>query len=212
MTTQLPYDAAYPQQPAPPAYPTAPPWAAPPSPPDRPPAPPDGFGAPDLQHGQLLVPYPEEMHNAARPKPPSWWPVVGWTFFFGIFGAVSASRRADQARRGRNSVTPYWLAWGCTLAASVVAAGIVVAVGLPGYLDYREGAVTKVVQDRIVTDGRLAESASVTASAATCEPVGPRDTAGQRRYDCVLTLDDGRTGTLTVTADSDGAWTAVPGK
>lgn len=212
MTTQLPYEASYPQQPASPAYPTAPPWAAPPPPPDGPPAPPDGFGTHHLQHGQLLVPYPEEMHNAARPKAPSWWPVVGWTFFFGIFGAVSASRRADQARRGRNSVTPYWLAWGVTLAAGVLAAGIVLAVGVPVYSDYREAKVTELVQDRIVTDGRLTESAAVTASAATCEPTSPRDPAGHRRYDCLLTLDDGRAGTLTVTADTDGVWTAVPNR
>jgi hypothetical protein len=30
-----------------------------------------------------------------------------------------------------------------------------------------------------------------------------------RRYDCLLTLDDGRSGSLTVTADADGNWTAV---
>ena len=28
-------------------------------------------------------------------------------------------------------------------------------------------------------------------------------------YDCLLAMDDGRTGSLTVTADNDGHWTAV---
>ena len=72
MTTHLPYPPQQQPQPPPPANSTAPPWAPPPAVP--PPAP---FGDPHLQLCQLLVPYPEEMQNAARPAPPAWWPVVG---------------------------------------------------------------------------------------------------------------------------------------
>ena len=72
-----------------------------------------------------------------------------------------------------------------------------------------EVAVPDSRLDKLAT---LAKSAQVTATAANCEPVGARDASGIRRYDCVLTLDDGRTGTLAVTADADGNWTTVPAK
>jgi hypothetical protein len=136
--------------------------------------------------------------------------VIIWTFFFGVFGVVSAGRRANQARRGRNSPAPYWVAWGVTLAVSAVIGAIVTAVAVPAYLNYREQAVTKVVQHNIVADDQLAAGLRAAPTTATCDPVGPRDSTGTRRYECVLTLDDGRTGSLAVTADSDGAWTVVP--
>ncbi len=144
------------------------------------------------------------------PPPPAWWPVVAWTFVFGVFGAASASRRADRARRGRNSVAPYWVAWAVTLAVTGTLWLAGLAVGVPVFQDWREDTVTTALERNLVGDGRLAETALVTATDAGCEPVGPRDPAGQRRYDCALTLKDGRTASLTVTADADGAWTAVP--
>jgi len=206
MTTQTPYgaDPAVPAQ----AYPTNPPWATPP--PDQPSA--SGPPAPYSPHGQLLVPYPEEMHNAARPTPPSWWPVLVWTWFFGPLGAISAARRAGRARRGQNSVAPYWVAWAAMTAVFVVGMGVWAALAVPTYLHFREDAITKLVQSNVVGDGQLTESSRVTATKAACTPVGVRGTDGLRRYDCVLTLNDGRTGSLTVTADADGAWTAVPAK
>ncbi len=206
MTTHSPHPQHQPTS----AYPTAPPWAAP-----APSAPPQGapvhdritpYGAPYPQHGQLLVPYPEEMVNAARPQPPSWWPVVAWTFFFGFFGAVSAGRRAGRARRGRNSAAPYWVAWGVTLVATAVLGAVVAAVGVPAYLDYREDAVTQVVQEKLQAD---AQGGGATAATVTCEPDGPRDAGGLRRYDCLLAREDGRTGPFTVIADADGNWSQV---
>jgi hypothetical protein len=148
------------------------------------------------------------MVNAARPRPPAWWPVVAWTFFFGPLGVVAASRRAGQARRGRNSVAPYWVAWSVTLAVSAVAGMVVFAAGVPAYLAYREGVVTEVVQANIVGDAKL-RSASGAVTSAVCEPIGPRDRDGIRLYECVLTMENGRTGSLTVTADADGNWTAA---
>ncbi|HET6531585.1 MAG TPA: hypothetical protein VFH03_13390 [Actinoplanes sp.] len=216
MTTQVPYPQ--PQHPPAPAYPTAPPWAtATPADPALPPpaeeAVPDGltpWGAPYEEHGQLLVPYPEEMHRAARAEPPSWWPVVGWTALFGVLGAIAAVRRSGQARRGRNSPAPYWVAFALTLAVMTVLSGIVAAVGVPAYLAARESAVTKVVQENIRTDGQLEQALHTTARTATCEPISER-TGGQRRYSCVVSLADGRTGTLTVTGDRDGNWTPGTG-
>nr|WP_296067673.1 hypothetical protein [uncultured Actinoplanes sp.] len=107
MTTQLPHGS----------YPTAPPWAPPP--PEPPP--------PYRPYGGLMVPFPEEMINAARPEPPSWVPVVLFTFFFGLFGAVSAGRRAARARLTRNERHPYWIAFGVTLGVSLVLQAVLVA-------------------------------------------------------------------------------------
>jgi len=210
MTTQLPY----PQQPPTPAYPTTPPWATPPAEAPVEPAPHEHDGvspwdAPYTEHGGLLVPYPEEMRNASRAEPPPWWPVIAWTFFFGVLGVVSAARRAAQARRGRNSPAPYWVAWVATMAVSAVAGAVIVAAGVPAYLAYREDQATRAVQQQIMTDGRLESSAHVTATAAKCVPAGVRDAAGIRRYDCVVTLSDGRSGSMAVTAARDGVWTAV---
>jgi hypothetical protein len=202
MTTQAPHtpDTA---APPPPSYPTTPPWATPPAAQAYPPY---------VPHGQLLVRYPEEMLNAARPAPPSWWPVVGWTLLAGILGAMVACRRSDRARRGRNSVAPYWVAWAVTLAVWAALVTAAVSIGVPGYLNWREGVVTTAVEKNVVGDGQLAKTARVTATTAACTPVGARGTNGLRRYACVLTLKDGRTGSLTVTAGDDGAWTAVPAK
>jgi hypothetical protein len=204
MTTHPPY----PPQPPASAYPTAPPWAPP-----QQAAPVRGevspHATPHLRHGQLLVPYPEEMADAARPRPPSWWPVVAWTVFLAVPGAVVASRRAGQARRGRNSPAPYWVAWAVTVAVSAVLGVAVVAIGVPAYLNHREAAITRLVQEKVRSDGQVRSAANSAAASAVCEPAGARDGTGMRRYDCLLTLDDGRSGSLTVTADADGNWTAV---
>jgi hypothetical protein len=87
-----------------------------------------------------------------------------------------------------------------------------VSIGVPGYLSWREDLVTTAVEKNLVGDGRLAETARVTATAAACKPVGARGTDGRRRYACALTLTDGRSASLTVTAGRNGAWTAVPAK
>ena len=99
-------------------YPTAPPWALPPSRPEA--AEPEPWTPP----GRLLVAYPEEMDPTARPEPPSWLPVIFWTLLGALPGVVSAVRRAREARRGRNEGLPYWIAFGATVlttAALIVA-------------------------------------------------------------------------------------------
>jgi hypothetical protein len=204
MTTQVPYDVAAPLPE--PQYPTAPPWATPPPPAaPQPVAPAYGGGTP---HGQLLVPYPEEMSRAGRAKPPALWPIAPLTFPLGIFGLISTVRRAARARRAQRSVVPYWIAFAVSLAASGLLWAMIIAVAVPVLLSVRETAITKTLQENIVKDGQLTSAWKLRATDARCEPAGARTTEGPRQYDCLLTLDDGRTASLTVTADSAGKWVA----
>ena len=210
MTTQ-----AEPQHPPAQTYPTSPPWATPPPAAPVEAAPPAyggvaPYGSPMPPYGQLLVPYPEEMRNASRPTPPSWWPIALLTFLIPIAGLISTVRRSTQARRGRNSEAPYWITFVASLAGSVLFWCVIFVTAVPVYLNFRETAITKTVQEQIVTDGQLTSKSRLTATSAVCEPNGPRAGDGQRLYSCLLKLDDGRTGTIDVTADKDGHWTAVP--
>jgi hypothetical protein len=205
MTTQ-----AEPQQPPAQTYPTSPPWATAPAAPVEPPPHAESPYAPAVgEYGRLLVPYPEEMQNASRPTPPSWWPIAPLTFLFLIPGLVVTARRATRARRGRNSQVAYWVTFVVSLAVSFVVWDLIVAVGLPVYLNYRETAITTTVQEHIVKDGQLTTKSRLTATSATCNPTGPRGDDDQRTYSCLLKLDDGRTGTIDVSAGLDGNWTAV---
>ena len=202
MTTQ-----AEPQHPQVQTYPTSPPWAPPPAapaemPPPTPPMP--------VAHGQLLVPYPEEMQNASRPIPPSWWPIAPLTFLLVIPGLISTVRRGAQARRGRNSQLPYWVTFAVGNFVSWLIWLAILAVGAPLWYNHLEAGSTAAVQQHIVKDGQLKAKSGLTATSANCDPTAARALDGQRPYTCLLKLDDGRTGTIDVTADSDGNWTAVP--
>jgi hypothetical protein len=205
MSTEVPQYPGRPQYRT--TYPTAPPWAAAPAQPGAP-----GTGG-TVPYGsplpQLLVAYPEEMANAVRPDPPAFWPVAPFTFLFLIPGIVSAARRGGTARRARHSAAPYWVTFGVSVVASWFLWSVLIAVGVPAALAAYENSVTDRVQDAIVHDGHLAQSAHVTARAAACDPAGPRRPDGRRPYECVLTLGDASTGTLTVLADRDGHWTAA---
>jgi hypothetical protein len=205
---------AEPQHPPAQTYPTSPPWATPP-----PAAPVQAapaaygvapYGSPMPQYGQLLVPYPEEMRNASRPTPPPWWPIVLLTFLIPLAGLISTVRRSTQARRGRNSEAPYWITFATTLAVVFLFWCVVYLVAVPVYLNFRETAITKTVQEQIVSDGQLKSTSRLTATSAICEPNGPRTDDEQRLYSCLLKLDDGRTATIDVSADEGGDWTAVP--
>jgi len=188
-------------------YPTSPPWAPPAQPPAFPAAP---VTMPPSTHGQLLVPYPEEMHNAGRPRPPAVWPVAVFTIFFGILGAVSASRRATRARHGRNSTAPYWLTWVITLVARALLVFVVTTMVVqPFVADRRETTAVEALQHNLVSDGTLTRTVGVKATTATCTAIGPRAADGTREYSCLLKLDNGKTGTVGVTADRAGTWTAA---
>jgi hypothetical protein len=92
MTTQTPPDPG-PAQPMP-AYPAAPPWA--PSAPRAEPEEPSWAGTPHTQHGQLMVPYPELMHGAGRPDPPTWLPVALTSLFLALAGGIGAAALATN--------------------------------------------------------------------------------------------------------------------
>ncbi|MEU8231167.1 hypothetical protein AB0C12_16355 [Actinoplanes sp. NPDC048967] len=191
--------------PPPSAYPTAPPWATAgqaPTPPEQ----------PLPQYGGLLVPFPDEMRHASRAQAPAVWPVAVFTMLFGIFGAISAKRRADQARRTRNSTAPYWITFLISLVAgafcSFVASAVLVG---PLVTELRENQRLEAVQRNVVGDGQL-KAARINVTAARCRAVGERDVEGMREYLCRLTLDDGHTASLTLTADEDGQWQSGPGR
>jgi hypothetical protein len=188
-------------------YPTSPPWAPPPAQPAV-----SEMAEPHTAHGQLLVPYPEEMHNAGRPRPPAIWPVVVFTLLFGVFGAISAARRAAQARRIRNGPAPYWIAFLVTLlVGGYLSFMVATSAALPIIDTVRESAAVDAVQQNLVGDGRLRKAAGTAATSATCTAVDVRRSDGRRDYSCLLTLDDGRTGTIGVTADRAGAWEPASG-
>jgi hypothetical protein len=201
---------AYQETPSQPGgYSTAPPWAPPAQA-----APPPAAGAPwgdtpYTQHGQLMVAYPELMHDASRPAAPSWIPVVLFTFFFGPFGAISAARRAARAKRTRNDRYPYWVAFAATWVAGSVLGGVVATAMMPVYLErLREPAVTSALQSNLVHDGHLKTPKGTAVQTAKCTPTAARGADGLRAYTCSVTLTDGHTGTFKILADSDGNWTA----
>ncbi|WP_306213149.1 hypothetical protein [Actinoplanes sp. RD1] len=207
-----PQQAPYPQQPS--MYPTAPPWASEPSAPaahhapapatHQPPAP----EPPQVpQVGGLLVPYPEEIRTAARAEAPALWPVAVFTFFFGVFGAISAGRRADRARRGGNRSTPYWIAFAVTLAGAWFVWGVIaLTVVAPAVNRAVESHKVSVLEHNVISDGQLAK-ANITATAADCQAAGEENADGTRDYLCQLTLANGEKGQLTITANPDATWT-----
>jgi hypothetical protein len=202
MTIQTPYQPA-PAQPAA-VYPTAPPWAPAPPPVEQPG--PGGAGLPYPAHGQLMVPYPQAMRDAARPEPPSWWPVLVVTVLFGVFGAIPAARRAARAKRDRNSRAPYWVVFGISLVAVATLEAGVAVVGVPAWSAARETAATTSLQSGMVDNGKINTPAGTTVRSAACTPVGRRGPSGLRAYTCVVTLSDGQTGTMKVVADRHGVW------
>ena len=192
MTTQLPYE---PPQYA--NYPAAPPWATPQAPPAAPVSPGSPrVAGPPTAHGQLMVAYPELMQSPARSTAPSVVPAVIYTFVFGLFGAISASRRADRAARNHHRRSPYWIAFAATLVAHTLASALAIAALAPVYLDVRAAAVTQAVQSNI--------RAASGASGATCQELPENRADGRRSYSCKLTFSNTRAGTVRVVADSDG--------
>jgi hypothetical protein len=166
MTTQIPYDPG--SAPPMPEYPAAAPWA-PPEPPAE--TAPDGRwdGTPHTRHGQLMVPYPELMHGAGRPSPPTWLPVALVSLFLAVTGGIGAAAlttnyrgpiagviagaaggalgllgatvAARRARQARRHGNPRYPYW---LAFGLT----LVAAAVPGL--YAVGVTASVVQSQIV--------------------------------------------------------------
>jgi hypothetical protein len=155
-----------------------------------------------VPHGGLMVLHPELMREAARPRPPSWIPVVIFTFLFGVFGAISAARRAKRAAWTGNARQPYWIAFGVTMVVGWVLGLIAaIAMALPAYLSVRETAAEKSLESRIVATKPPTGPA---ATAADCTPTAERGDDGLRPYTCTVTLEGGRKAGLRVVADDQG--------
>lgn len=208
MTTQTPYQPA----PAPPPdpYPTAPPWApaAAPVPPEQAGVGQPGWGGvPYTPHGQLMVKYPNAMQDASGPKTPAVWPVVIFTIVFGLAGSISAARRASAASRARKPRAPYWIAFGVTAAVAFVVWTVVGMVAVPFGLGLRQGLVTSSLEDHLVHDGQIKTPKGTSVTGAECRT---SDTATLTRaasaYTCVLTLTNGKSATVKLTAADDGSW------
>lgn len=160
------------------------------------------------EYGGLLVPFPDEMRHASRAQPPAVWPVAMFALLFGVLGAISAKRRADHARRTHNSTVPYWVAFLVSVAAGAFCWFVVAAVVIgPALTEIRESSRLEAVQRNVVGDGQF-KDARITVTAARCRAVADRDAAGMRDYLCRLTLHDGHTGVLVLTADESGRWHA----
>jgi hypothetical protein len=122
MTTKLPYE--------PPrfgAYPTAPPWAADPSPPGEPAAfTPAAY--PEVATPATGAPAPTVAEPAAAQAvtrtslagAPSVLPVVLYTCLFSVLGAVSAVRRADAAARDGHPRGTYWVAFAMAMMVNIL--------------------------------------------------------------------------------------------
>ncbi|WP_433376811.1 hypothetical protein ACQPZX_08550 [Actinoplanes sp. CA-142083] len=158
---------------------------------------------PPYQYGGLMVPHPELIHVVGRPKP-SWKPVAAWTFFFGIFGIISAARRADKAKRVGQDQGPYWIAFGVTLVVAGLFWTIVPKVLLTAYIDHRRGAVAKSIEGELM-NRPAAKGAHITA--ADCKPLDATRHGGDNAYSCHVTLSSGSRGTVTVRLNSDGSGT-----
>jgi hypothetical protein len=175
----------------------------------KPPAPEPAAQPLPPQYGGLLVPYPDKMQHASRAQAPAVWPVAAFTLLFSVLGIASAKRRADQARRTRNSAAPYWIAFLVSAGAGGFIWFVLAAVVIgPMVTDVREGNRLETLQRNVVGDGQLRD-ARVAATAAQCRAVTERDAAGMRDYLCRLTLESGGTASLTLTADVDGQWHAT---
>jgi hypothetical protein len=163
-------------------------------------------------HGGYLVTYPERLGGGVRPNVPAVWPVAAFSLLFGVFAAFSAHRRAERARAAGGRTRPYWVAFGSVnlVLLAVYLVAVTVAVVVPVYLAAREEVVVKVLQENLVGDGQLRARAKITATRAQCTAEADRGDDGIRPYLCVLSLADGRTGKLHVTADSDGSWALAP--
>ena len=55
-----------------------------------------------------------------RGPPPSVWPTVLVTFFFGIFGVIPAAIHTSNAREAGRPTNTYWAAFGWTMVTSIL--------------------------------------------------------------------------------------------
>jgi hypothetical protein len=199
-------DAAY-AAPSQAAYPS-------PAPPAAYPAAPAGYGPAGNGMPGYLQPY----GPPARPsgKGPGIGPVIGFTFFFGPFGAISAARRAERARTVGDRTGKYWIAFGATLVGCWVLIAIlaILVFAMSVAADGTSSKTTTAVelQQSIVQQGTFTDAAGKTLKVrtATCaaQALAPNGN-GVGTYTCALGLADGTKDTVLVSLDSNGRWRVI---
>lgn len=157
--------------------------------------------------------HPPELHQhqhpdaagRVRPQPPAVWPVAVWTLLFGIFGGLSAARRAKQAAALGVRGHRYWGTFlGLLVPVLLVQFGIVVAVAVPVYLNTVRTAEAKVLASMIVRDGQANEPGQPRVELARCTPLVAA--GGRQPYQCVVNYSDTSRRVLTIVADGAGGW------
>jgi hypothetical protein len=170
-----------------------------------------GQQAPQYAHQPVHYPEPgaEFPSTASGPgSAPSVVPVVAFTFFFGLLGAISAARRSAKARAVGASTSRYWIAFAATLAIGWVAIfGIVLAINAASGTTINSAYLEK----SIVKNGDFSSGATkATATAATCTPAEVTAN-GAGTYRCMIDFSDGDRQSFAVTVGPDGKWVTDSG-
>jgi hypothetical protein len=185
---------------------------------DREPAPQDAYPDP-----RLALP-PDELPGYLRPYPPPEGfsgrgprvaPVVLCTLLFGVFGSISAARRARRAEVVGDSPGKYWTAFGVTLTIGWVVGAIaaILFLATAGFFPAAESTATgsppaitaAEVSQSMVEGGTYAGKGGkqVRIKAATCAATSV-DAHGAGTYRCSVALTDSTKVTLSIRADASG--------
>jgi hypothetical protein len=177
---------------------------------------PDSYRAPAPAYPPGYAPPPVYLATPGQFRdedPPSVWPVVLFTVLFGVFGAISAGRRARRAKAMGASQGRYWGVFGGILGGQVVLSLIAfVMLVLLGVSVSASSVMTPDrLADRIVAQGqfRTADGQTLTPSGAQCAATEV-DIRGVGDYRCVVDFDASTQKSYTVTVGPGGRWVAVP--
>lgn len=134
-------------------------------------------------------------------------PVVAFTALFGLWGAISAWRRARRAEAAGLPGGRYWTAFGVTLVVSWVVwtiVGVALAVVVPSPTS---PVSATWLQDSIVREGDFKDGsgAAATVRSALCT-AGDVDADGAGAYRCLVDFGDGQRQSYEVTVDANGRW------
>jgi hypothetical protein len=141
-------------------------------------------------------------------QPPSVLPVVLFTLFFGVFGAISAVSRAGKAKAVGAPVGRYWAAFGSVIAGWIVLSIVIgVLSAASGGAEAPSGIDHKSLETSIVNGEEFKDSAGNTAKAksATCVDVDVAED-GSGTYSCVVDFVDNRRQSFEIVMSSDGTW------
>ncbi len=145
------------------------------------------------------------VYRGVDPKP-AVWPVAVFSVLFGPLGAISAVRRACQARAAGARVAPYWIVQAAGFVVFLVLGLIGTSLFVPAYLNYREAVLTKALESAIVHD-TVPTPAGVSVVSADCTPLtAVAASDGTRVYRCQIAVSDGHGGPVNVVTSRDGTW------